>query len=160
MSPRPGTLLGQRDARCRSRDGAVDVCFSRNVLEHVPRPVADGRRDGPGDPARRAGLLSYTLVAVALGRPRDRALALPRRPLRAAAATQRAHGHAPKNRFGETLFAVAVADALRWARAVRRGRSLLAALPRYHPRWAHWVVRVPGVREVATWNLLLVLRRR
>jgi hypothetical protein len=36
----------------------------------------------------------------------------------------------------------------------------MAAFPRYHPGWAHWVVQVPGIREVAVWNLVLVLRRR
>ena len=40
------------------------------------------------------------------------------------------------------------------------GVDVIEVLPRYHPRWARWVVRVPVVREVATWNLLLVMRRR
>jgi len=37
--------------------------------------------------------------------------------------------------------------------------SVLATLPRYYPSWCRGVVRIPGLREVATWNLLLVLRR-
>jgi len=32
-------------------------------------------------------------------------------------------------------------------------------LPRYHPRWARGILRVPGLREVATWNLVLVVRK-
>ena len=36
---------------------------------------------------------------------------------------------------------------------------VLADIPRYHPWWAHWVMRVPGLRELVAWNLLLVLRR-
>ena len=47
---------------------------------------------------------------------------------------------------------------LRWARTA--DADLVAALPRYHPRWARWLVHVPAVREVGLWNLLLVLRRR
>ena len=37
---------------------------------------------------------------------------------------------------------------------------MLAALPRYYPRWCRGLVRIPGLREFATWNLLLVMRRR
>jgi hypothetical protein len=36
----------------------------------------------------------------------------------------------------------------------------VAAYPRYHPWWATWVVRVPGLREILAWNLVIVLRRR
>jgi hypothetical protein len=36
---------------------------------------------------------------------------------------------------------------------------VLAAQPRYYPRWSRFVLTVPGLREVVTWNLLLVLRR-
>jgi hypothetical protein len=71
--------------------------------------------------------------------------------------TQR-YGHPPKNRVGENAFKVSVADGLRWARS-QPGTELLVARPRYYPGWAAPLVRVPGLREVATWNLLLVLRR-
>jgi hypothetical protein len=47
---------------------------------------------------------------------------------------------------------------LRWARS-RPDVHLVAALPRYHPWWAHWVVSVPLLREVVSWNLVLVLRK-
>jgi hypothetical protein len=33
-------------------------------------------------------------------------------------------------------------------------------LPRYHPSWARWVIRVPGLREVVSWNAVLVLVKR
>ena len=46
-----------------------------------------------------------------------------------------------------------------WARR-RADVEVLDARPRYHPSWATWVVRLPGLREIVTWNLLLVLRRR
>ena len=48
---------------------------------------------------------------------------------------------------------------LRWARR-HPGAALVEAVPRYHPRWARGIVRVPGAREILTWNLLLILRRR
>jgi SAM-dependent methyltransferase len=37
--------------------------------------------------------------------------------------------------------------------------ELVDARPRYYPS-QRWIVRVPGLREVATWNCLLVLRRK
>ncbi len=61
--------------------------------------------------------------------------------------------------YGESLYPVSVAAALRWARR-RAGTELIDARPRYHPRWATAVVHLPGLREIVTWNLLLVLRRR
>ena len=71
---------------------------------------------------------------------------------RAAARYQRKQGHPPKNRFGESLFAITVVGGLRWARQCREA-ELVEAVPRYHPRWAYGVLKVPGVREFATWNL-------
>ena len=46
-------------------------------------------------------------------------------------------------------------DGLDWAAGTG---ALLAAFPRYHPRWAWWMVRVPLLREFAVSNLVLVLR--
>jgi hypothetical protein len=37
---------------------------------------------------------------------------------------------------------------------------VLDVVPRYNPRAARWLTSVPVVREVATWNLVIVLRRR
>jgi hypothetical protein len=69
------------------------------------------------------------------------------------------HGHRPKNDYGRTLFPVSVARMTRWAARQPRAQ-VLRVLPRYHPRWARWVAAVPGVREVACWNVVIVLRRR
>lgn len=71
----------------------------------------------------------------------------------------RRHGKRPKNDFGVGLFAYRVGTALRWARR-HPDAELVSAYPRYHPRWAWWLVRIPVVREFALWNLVLVLRRR
>ncbi|MPY79041.1 MAG: methyltransferase domain-containing protein [Actinophytocola sp.] len=37
---------------------------------------------------------------------------------------------------------------------------LVDTLPRYHPSWAKWIVRIPGLREIASWNLAMILRKR
>ena len=36
---------------------------------------------------------------------------------------------------------------------------IVAALPRYYPRWCKAIIRIPGLREIVTWNLVLILRR-
>ena len=79
--------------------------------------------------------------------------------LRARRRYARRHGHEPKNRFGESLFAVRVRDGLRWARRQTEA-DVLDVVPRYNPRWARWLLRVPVLREVVTWNLVIVLRKR
>ena len=73
----------------------------------------------------------------------------------ARAPTTPGHGHPPKNNFGSSLFAVSAADGLSWAAGTG---TLVAAFPRYHPRWAWWLTSVPGLREFAVSNLVLVMR--
>jgi SAM-dependent methyltransferase len=139
------------------RTASVDLCYSSNVLEHVPDPwrMADEmvRVTRPG------GLvfLSYTVWLGPWGGHETSPWHYAGGAWAARRYTRR-HGHPPKNVYGRSLFAVSVRDGLRWARGVP-GATLLAAVPRYAPSWADRLVDVPGVREVATWNLALVLRR-
>jgi hypothetical protein len=81
---------------------------------------------------------------------------------RAANRYARRNGHRPKNDFGKTLFPVSVARMLRWTDAVVASGDVecVAVLPRYHPTWAQQIIRVPGLRELTAWNVLLVLRKR
>ena len=109
---------------------AVDLAFSSNVLEHA-RPVAAGRRAGPGDPARRHGLPRLHALVLALGRARDLAVALPRRAPGAApvpaAARPRARGTASARRCSRCRSP---------RRCAGRGHADLTVLdlrPRYHP---------------------------
>jgi hypothetical protein len=78
---------------------------------------------------------------------------------RAAERYERRHGRPPKNQFGSSLYRVGVGELLAWARTDPSVR-LIDAFPRYYPRWCRPLVRVPGVREVATWNLGLAMERR
>jgi hypothetical protein len=57
------------------------------------------------------------------------------------------------------MFAASVADGLRWLRS-RPDLEILELRPRYLPRWSAFVLRVPGLRELVTWNLWIVVRRR
>jgi SAM-dependent methyltransferase len=155
--PGPGTVLGSALA-LPVRTGSVDVCYSSNVLEHVPDPQRMG--DEMVRVTRPGGLvyLSYTIWLGPWGGHETS----PWHWLggeRAARRYERVHGKPPKNRYGVSMFPASAAAGLRWARTAR-GADLITAEPRYHPRWARGVVRVPGLREVVTWNLALVLRKR
>ena len=72
----------------------------------------------------------------------------------------RKHGQEPKNKYGESLFRVTVARGLALGRGPADAGDVVAVLPRYNPRWSRWLLRVPVLREVVTWNLVLVLRKR
>lgn len=155
--PGPWVALGS-GLNLPVRDGAVDVCFSSNVLEHVPQPwtMAEEmvRVTRPGGVV----IISFTVWFGPWGGHETS----PWHYLGGGVARRRyarRRGSPPKNRFGETLFAVHVGAALRWARACRNA-NLVAAYPRYHPWWARGLVRVPLVRELLTWNLVMVLRVR
>ena len=155
--PGPGTLRASGEA-LPVRTGAVDVCYSSNVLEHVRSPWTMAaemvRVTKPGGTV----FLSYTPWWSPWGGHET----APWHYLggyRARRRYRRIHGREPKNRFGESLYAVSAGGALRWARSCP-DVDLVRAFPRYHPWWGMWVARVPGLREVASWNFVLVLRRR
>lgn len=155
--PEPGAVLGS-GMDLPFADASFDVTYSSNVLEHVPRPwrMAEEmvRVTRPG------GLIfcSYTLWWGPWGGHET----APWHYLggrRAAARYERRTGRPPKNRYGLSLFPVTASAGLRWARA-QPDVEIVALVPRYLPRWAWWVLRVPVLREVVTWNLAIVLRRR
>jgi SAM-dependent methyltransferase len=158
--PGPGTVLGSGLA-LPIRDGAVDVCYSSNVLEHVPDP--ERMADEMVRVTRPGGIvfLSWTTWLSPWGGHETS----PWHYLGGGFAARRfarRQGRPPKNEYGRTLFPVSASRMLRWARRSEAGRRvrLLDTLPRYHPRWAHWVAAVPGVREVACWNYVLILEVR
>ncbi|MCV7359321.1 class I SAM-dependent methyltransferase [Mycolicibacterium fluoranthenivorans] len=135
-------------------DGSVDICLSSNVAEHVRHPWRLGnemlRVTRPGGLV----VLSYTVWLGPFG-GHEMGLTHYLGGARAARRYTRRHGHRPKNDYGSSLFAVSAADGLQWARSTG---ALVAAYPRYHPRWAWWMTKVPGFREFAVSNLVLVLR--
>ena len=137
-------------------DDSFDVVYSSNVAEHIPNPWDMGeemlRVTRPGG----LTILSYTVWLGPFGGhetglwehyvggefARDR--------------YTRRHGHPPKNVFGTSLFDVPCSAGLAWA---QRTGALKLAFPRYHPSWAWWLTRVPGMREFAVSNLTLVLQK-
>ncbi|MCD6640033.1 MAG: class I SAM-dependent methyltransferase [Nocardioides sp.] len=140
------------------RSGAFDVAYSSNVLEHVPDPWLMAsemlRVVKPG------GLvfISYTVWYGPWGGHETS----PHHYLggmRARRRYARKHGHEPKNRFGESMFGVTVSDGLRWSRR-QDGGEVVDVFARYNPGWSQFLLRIPLLREVTTWNLVIVLRRR
>lgn len=151
------TIKGSGE-RIPLRSGSVDIAYSSNVIEHVQRPwvMADEmvRVTAPGGTL----FLSFTPWLSPWGGHET----APWHLLGGAYARERyerRHGRQPKNAYGRTLFSHRAGDLVRWARG-NDDVEIVAMLPRYHPRWAWWVARVPGLRECATWNFVLVLRRR
>ncbi len=138
-------------------DGVADVCFSSNVLEHVADPqtfLSEMVR------VTRPGGLIYVSFTNWLS-PWGGHEWAPWHYLgaeRARARYRRRTGRDAKHTLGENLFAVHIGSTLRQVRA-RDDVTVVAARSRYWPFLASAVAKTPGLREFATWNLLLILRR-
>lgn len=138
--------------------GSFDVVFSSNLWEHVREPelVADEllRVLKPGGVL----FLAYTNWLSPWGGHETS----PWHWLGGSFAARRyarRTGHAPKNLIDESLFRISVTRGLRWARNQPDAR-VIAMRPRYWPDWAAAILRVPGVREIVTWNLLVLMRKQ
>ena len=135
-------------------DDSIDICLSSNVAEHVQHPWRMGaemlRVTRPGGLV----VLSYTVWLGPFG-GHETGLWHYLGGARAARRYTRRRGHPPKNDYGSSLFAVSAADGLQWAASTG---ELIAAFPRYHPRWAWSLTNVPLLREFLVSNLVLVLR--
>jgi ubiquinone/menaquinone biosynthesis C-methylase UbiE len=139
-------------------DNAFDISHSSNVIEHVLKPKRFF--DEMIRVVRPSGLifLAFTNWLSPFGGHETS-------PWHymggewAARRYERKLGYAPKNRYGISLYRLDIAPVLSWARN-EENADLIDAFPRYYPAWTKGIVQVPGVREIATWNLVLVLRRR
>jgi SAM-dependent methyltransferase len=154
--PSPGAVRGD-GMRLPVGDGSADICFSSNVLEHVSAPVA--MLDEMIRVTRPGGVIY--LAFTNWYSPWGGHEMSPWHYLGARYAERRyirRNNKKPKNQLGTGLFPVHVGQMLRAVRS-HPDLTVLAALPRYYPRWCKGMLLIPGLREVATWNLLLVLRR-
>lgn len=151
-----GSVVGLAE-RAPLRDGAVDIAFSSNLLEHVPD--LGGTCDEILRVVRPGGVavLSYTIWLGPWGGHETSPWHL-LGGHRAARRYQRKHGKPPKNRYGESMFPASVADGLAWLRS-RPDLVVLDLRPRYLPSWTSFILRVPGLRELVTWNLWMVVRK-
>ncbi len=154
--PRAGSVVGD-GYWLPLQDASVDVSFSSNVLEHVRDP--GGFIDEMVRVTRPGGIVyvSYTLWHSPWGGHETSPWHLFGGEY-AARRYERKNGRPPKNLFGESMFALGAGPVLRLARA-REDVTVLEARPRYYPRWCGGLMRVPVLRDLLGWNLLLVLRR-
>ncbi|WP_254878922.1 class I SAM-dependent methyltransferase [Streptomyces sp. NA04227] len=138
-------------------DGVADVSFSSNVLEHVDDPMtflSEMVR------VTRPGGLVYVSFTNWLS-PWGGHEWAPWHYFgadRARLRYERRSGRPAKHTLGENLFRIDVGKTLRQVRE-RTDVDIVAARSRYLPFLAGAVTRVPGLREICTWNLLLILRR-
>ncbi len=136
--------------------GAFDLALCSNVLEHVPDPWAMieelERVCRPGghvwiswtnwlSPLGGHEMSPFHYLGPTLGQRAYQAVR--RRPPR-------------WNRPGQTLFVTHVGPTLRRVR--RGGFDVVDVAPRYWPS-LRFLARIPGVREVAMWNCMVLLRR-
>jgi SAM-dependent methyltransferase len=154
---RPAGAVIADGMRLPVRDGAADVAFSSNVLEHVPDPL---ELIGEMIRVTRPGGLIY-LAFTNWYSPWGGHEMSPWHYLGPGFAERRylrRHQRKPKHKVGASLFPVSIGYVLRAVRA-RADIEIVDARPRYYPAWCRPIVAIPGVREVATWNLMLVMRR-
>jgi SAM-dependent methyltransferase len=150
-----GLVVSDALALCFA-DGVFDGVFCSNLLEHTPSPerlVAEIERVlRPGGWAWVSWCNWYSpwggheIVPLHYLGPR---LGLK--------VWRRLFGEPPRNIPFDTLWPTHIGKVLRLVRR-RPGLRLLDARPRYYPS-QRWILDVPGLREVATWNCLLVLQR-
>ena len=152
----PGSVVGLAE-RAPLRDGAVDIAFSSNLLEHV-RDLG-GTCDEILRVVRPGGVavLSYTIWLGPWGGHETSPWHL-LGGHRARRRYERKHGRSPKNVYGTSMFPASVKDGLAWLRS-RPDLEVLDLRPRYLPAWTTFLLRVPGLRELVTWNLWMVVRK-
>jgi SAM-dependent methyltransferase len=155
-TPPEGALVADAGA-LPIESSSVDGVFCSNMLEHTPAPervIAEIERVlRPGgwgyvswtnwlSPWGGHSISPYHYLGPRLG-PRLH---------------DRLHGPAAKNRVGEGLFPTYIGPMLRLVEA-RPGLEIERVEPRYWPRLA-FICRIPGLREVASWNCVIRVRAR
>lgn len=156
-APPAGTVLA--DARhLPFPTASVDLVVSSNVLEHVAQPFA--MVDEMARVVRPGGFVwaSFTNWFGPWGGHETS----PWHYLGGERARRRYEertGKPPKNVFGESLFPLHVGQVMRRLSS-HPVLEIVDARPRYLPDFARALVRVPILREVVTWNLEVLARRR
>jgi SAM-dependent methyltransferase len=155
--PRRGSVIGD-GYWLPLADASMDVCFSCNVLEHVRDP--GGFIDEMIRVTRPGGLvyLAYTVWLSPWGGHETSPFHYLGGHYARHRYTRR-HGRKPKNVYGESMFALGVGKVLSLVRR-RDDVAVVEARPRYYPRWCRLLIYVPGLRELLTWNLLVILRKQ
>lgn len=138
-------------------DGTIDAVFTSNLLEHVPDPYAVlsevERLLRPGG----WGWISWTNWYSPWGGH----LITPFHYLGPKLGSKVHHklkGPPARNPVYAGLWPLHIGPVLRYL-SNRPGLRVVTAMPRYYPS-QRWIMKVPGLREVASWNCLIVVERR
>ena len=154
--PPAGAIVGDA-RRVPVESASVDGVFCSNMLEHAPQPdaVIDEmvRVLRPGG----WGYLSWTNWYSPWG-GHDISPYHYLGPERGLRAYEKRNGRPKKNVPGEGLFPTHIGPIVRSIRS-RADVVVDAVEPRYWP-WARVITKVPGVREVLTWNCVVYFHRR
>jgi SAM-dependent methyltransferase len=138
-------------------DGSLDGAFCSNLLEHTPNTpgvIAEIERVlKPGG----WGYISWTNWYSPWG-GHDMSPYHFLGPVRGPRLYEKRHGPPRKNRYGEGLWAVHIGGTLSEVQS-RPGLEIEHVEPRYWPKLA-FITKIPGVREVATWNCVIRVRKR
>lgn len=137
--------------------GHFDIVHCSNVLEHVPHPQQLLSELSRCCTANGLIYLSFTNWLSPWG---GHELS-PWHYLGAERAVKRyeARGGTVKNMPGKSLHQLRIGDVINWLKQDKT-LDILSVAPRYYPSWTQPITRIPGVREVLTWNLEVVMRRR
>jgi SAM-dependent methyltransferase len=138
-------------------DGKFDIAYSSNVLEHAHDPEQTLREMVRAVCPGGIVFVSFTNWLSPWGGHETS----PWHYLGGEWAVrryQRRHGRLPLNLYGVSLHKLSIHRVLEWAQSTP-DVEILDAFPRYYPHWTWPLVKIPGVRELATWNLALVMRR-
>jgi SAM-dependent methyltransferase len=153
--PPAGAILADAGA-LPFEDASVDGAFASNLLEHTPDTAAViaeiERVLRPGG----WGYISWTNWYSPWG-GHDMSPYHFLGPERGPRVYERRHGPPRKNPYGDGLWAVHIGPTLRLVRE-RPGLVIERVEPRYWPRLA-FITRIPGVRELATWNCVIRVLR-
>jgi SAM-dependent methyltransferase len=141
------------------RSESVRLVLSSNVLEHVPdwRAMLD-EMVRVLEPETGLGYLTYTPWFGPWGGHETS----PWHYLGGDYAVDRytkKYGKRPKNEYGVSLHRLHIAQVREWF-DTRDDVEVVWVGPRYLPAWMRRIVDVPGVREIVTWNLVVVFRKR
>ena len=137
--------------------GRFNIVHCSNVLEHVPHPQQLLSELSRCCATNGLMYLSFTNWLSPWG---GHELS-PWHYLGAKRAVKRyeARGGTVKNRPGTSLHQLGIGDVIKWLKE-DKNLDILSVAPRYYPSWTQPITRIPGVREVLTWNLEVVMRRR
>lgn len=137
-------------------DGSIDGVFCSNLLEHAPDTEGIIREIERVLKPGGWGYISWTNWYSPWG-GHDMTPYHFLGPSRGPALYEKRKGLPRKNRYGEALFAVHVGPTIRLVESMP-GLQVERTEPRYWP-WAPWITKIPGLRELITWNCVIRVRK-